>query len=89
MSGRAQNAPHTLQHVRGLGGGSSAGMAQSQGFEPWVGYQPTHDFQSCAPLHIIRQNKSWLVSWKQMGGDLHRDPRLFGTAHGRVLPVVL
>lgn len=23
-------------------------MAQSLGFEPRVGYQPTHDFQSCA-----------------------------------------
>lgn len=21
--------------------------AESQGFEPWVGYKPTHDFQSC------------------------------------------
>lgn len=22
-------------------------LAQSQGFEPWAGYQPAHDFQSC------------------------------------------
>ena len=26
-------------------------LAQSLGFEPRVGYQPTHDFQSCATLH--------------------------------------
>ena len=26
---------------------SHHGLAQSLGFEPRVGYQPTHDFQSC------------------------------------------
>ena len=26
-------------------------LAQSLGFEPRVGYQPTHDFQSCALDH--------------------------------------
>ena len=26
-------------------------MAESQGFEPWVRYHPTHDFQSCALDH--------------------------------------
>ncbi len=28
-----------------------AGSAESQGFEPWVRYHPTHDFQSCALDH--------------------------------------
>ena len=26
-------------------------LAESQGFEPWVRYHPTHDFQSCALDH--------------------------------------
>ena len=33
-------------------------MAQSLGFEPRVGYQPTHDFQSCALDHSANSASS-------------------------------
>ena len=33
-------------------------LAQSLGFEPRVGYQPTHDFQSCALDHSANSASS-------------------------------
>ena len=35
-------------------------LAQSLGFEPRVGYQPTHDFQSCALDHSANSASSIL-----------------------------
>ena len=32
-------------------------LAESQGFEPWDGYKPSHDFQSCALDHSA--NSPW------------------------------
>ena len=37
---------------------ADTGMAQSLGFEPRVGYQPTHDFQSCALDHSANSASS-------------------------------
>ncbi len=35
-------------------------LAQSLGFEPRVGYQPTHDFQSCALDHSANSAYSFV-----------------------------
>ena len=36
-------------------------LAESLGFEPKVGYQPTHDFQSCALDHSANSPSVWLL----------------------------
>ena len=37
-------------------------MAESQGFEPWVRYHPTHDFQSCALDHSANSPRQRMLT---------------------------
>ena len=41
-------------------------MAQSLGFEPRVGYQPTHDFQSCALDHSANSARQLLLNQRSL-----------------------
>ena len=43
-------------------------MAESQGFEPWVRYHPTHDFQSCALDHSANSPKQQMLTSLQYSG---------------------
>ncbi len=37
-------------------------LAESQGFEPWVRYHPTHDFQSCALDHSANSPRQRMLT---------------------------